>query len=77
MTKKRMPLCEFVAQLNEYDGDNIWEDVIQHLPDLDIEATGAADPSYRSDIVALTTGEFIVYDEMSKTWRVQSDAVRR
>lgn len=44
-----------IDQLNNYDGDNIWQDVIYHLP-TDDDAIEAADPSGASNVVILTDG---------------------
>lgn len=37
-----------LAALNDYTGDNIWQDVIYDLPGFDEEGTDAADPSWSS-----------------------------
>ena len=49
-----------VASLNDYRGDNIWEEVVHHIDQhgslVDWEATEAADPGGRSDIIVLQDG---------------------
>jgi hypothetical protein len=61
-------VTEFVSQLNEYRGDNIWEDVIRHHPDYDDDATAEADPTGASDTICLTDGTIIDYNHQTKTW---------
>lgn len=60
---------QILEKLNTYTGDNIWEDVIRGLPEYDDAATDAADPNYDSDIVVLTDGTEINYDEQRGIWR--------
>lgn len=72
---------QIVDQLNAYaashsvDGhaeplNNIWQDLIYGLPEYDPEATAAADPSDRSDILVLTDGTTITWDQPNRTWYV-------
>ena len=70
MIRMEQRLAQFVEQLNAYDGDNIWEDVI-HPFGFDHDATALADPSGMSDLVILLDGTWIVYDEPTGTWRVR------
>mgnify|MGYP001563404662 CR=1 FL=1 len=59
--------------LNDYEGDNAWEDVIraEYSAYLDEPAIAEADPSGMSDTVVLIDGTRVVYDEPAKTWRVR------
>lgn len=52
---------QIADKLNEYDGDNIWQDVILHLDEFDADATEAADPNGASNVVALTNGDQLHY----------------
>lgn len=57
-----------VDQLNEYDGTNIWADVIFGVDGYDDEATAKIDAG-RSDRFAV--GQVIIcWDEPNKTWQV-------
>ena len=48
---------EVIAQrLNDYTGDNIWEDIIWHLEDIDDDAIEQADPCHMSDTIIFTDG---------------------
>lgn len=62
------------AALNVYKGDNEWEDVIRSGSDwrLDEAATEAADSSGMSDVVVLTDGSAVVYDETRREWVARS-----
>ena len=51
-----MDTTDILDRLNGYDGDNIWQDVILSGLDVDEDATNAADPGYRSDVIVLTDG---------------------
>lgn len=57
-------------QLNNYDGDNLWQDVILHLDAYDAEATEAADPNAASDIVILKNGSRLEHD--GNAWFVKA-----
>jgi len=48
-------LQEILEALNAYEaeGDNIWQDVIYHLPEFNEDATLALDRSNRSDRIVL------------------------
>ncbi|MDF3284984.1 hypothetical protein [Gordonia sp. N1V] len=72
---------EIADQLNAYqtshsadgsDGpvDNIWQDLIYGLDAYDPEATEAADPDSRSDVVVLTDGSTIRWDQQAGQWYV-------
>ncbi len=43
---------DITNQLNDYDGPNIWEDVIYHLPGFDGAATDAVNRGDSDDFVA-------------------------
>jgi hypothetical protein len=58
-----MTATEILAQLNSYDGDNLWEDVVRALPNYDDAATEAADPDCHSDIIVLTDGTALYYEQ--------------
>ena len=61
-----------LADLNAYTGDNIWQDVIYKIePYLDDAAIDAADPSGRSDIIILTTGEKFQFIDSAGQWIVE------
>lgn len=61
---------QIAALLNEYEGGNIWQDVILGLDEYDETRTAAIDPSYASNRVALADGSEIGYDEPSRAWYV-------
>lgn len=60
---------ELIKALNEYKGDNEWEDIIRQSGLLDEEATAEADPSGMSDIIVLTDGSVIIWDGPRGEWR--------
>jgi len=60
-------IIEVIDRLNEYAGDNIWEDIIYALP-IDDAAIHAADPTGMSDIIILTDGTRIVWMEGEGVW---------
>lgn len=51
-----------VEELNAYEGDNIWEDVVHLCGQYDHNATLAADPQHRSDFILLRDGSRIEWD---------------
>jgi hypothetical protein len=61
-------MSELTDQLNDYTGDNIWQDIIYPLPDYDPELTLELDPNYRNDVVALTDGTVIKWDGSRDSW---------
>ncbi len=64
------------AALNQYDGDNPWEDVVRssrYDGYVDWEATEAVDMSGRSDLVVLVDDSAVIYDEAAGQWRVADD----
>jgi len=63
-------IIEVIDRLNEYAGDNIWEDIIYALP-IDDAAIHAADPTGMSDIIILTDGTRIVWMEGEGVWRAE------
>jgi len=56
-----------VDQLNSYEGDNIWQDVICDY-DLDEAAIEAADPGAASNVVVLSDGTTIRHDARTGQW---------
>lgn len=59
-----------VESLNDYDGDNIWEDIIYGVEGYDAEATAKLDPRHRSDVIAI--GNVVVrYDASDRRWSVE------
>lgn len=57
-----------IDQLNTYAGDDIWQDVIYGIDGFDMEATTEADPSDRSDVIVLTDGTRIEFDQRTGEW---------
>jgi hypothetical protein len=59
---------DFVNALNDYNGDNIWQDLIYgaeiESDKIDAERSTEADGC----IIYLTSGATIVYSESEKTW---------
>lgn len=55
------------AELNDYDGDNIWEDIIYGLSAFDGAATGQLDDRGRSDRFVAAGIEYR-YNEPSHEW---------
>jgi hypothetical protein len=66
-------IIEIVDALNEYEGDNIWEDIIYHLP-IDDAAIRVADPTYMSDTIILRDGTRIIWFEGEGVWREADEA---
>lgn len=60
-----------VDELNAYDGDNFWQDVVENY-DLDRAAIEAADPSGMSTVVILEDGSEARYREDRQTWVVEA-----
>ncbi len=60
---------ELVNELNEYTGDNFWQDVVESY-DYDRDATDEADQSGRSDVVIMENGDEIRYREDRQKWVV-------
>jgi hypothetical protein len=58
---------QITSQLNAYDGDNIWQDVILGLDDYDESATDAIDTG-QHDRFALDDGTVIRYDAQQSEW---------
>jgi hypothetical protein len=56
-----------IAALDEYEGEDVWEDII-HVHGFDEAATTAVDPNYRSDRFVLVDGTLVECDERSRTW---------
>lgn len=72
---------EIVEQLNAYEAShsadgsdgpvhNIWQDLIYSLDAYDSEATDAADPSGRNNVIVLTDGSTIWWDQQTREWYV-------
>ena len=72
---------EIADQLNAYEAShsadgsdrpvhNMWQDLIYGLDAYDPEATEAADPSGRNDLVVLTDGSTIRWDQQARQWHV-------
>lgn len=61
---------EFVRALNEYQGNDIWEDLIRRHPAYDDNATFEADPFGQSDIIVLTDGTRIGHFAAERVWQV-------
>ncbi|MFY1599843.1 hypothetical protein [Micromonospora sp. WMMD737] len=61
------PGAAVVEQLNGYQGDNIWDDLIRKLDGYDDEATGALDPNYRSDVCVID-GAILRFDQQTGEW---------
>lgn len=61
---------EVLNRLNDYTGDNIWQDVILQdgIIAFDEEATAAIDPSHASDRFVLVDGTIIRWDAASGQW---------
>lgn len=60
---------EIADQLNAYEGDNIWQDVICGL-DIDRDAIEAADRNGDSNVVVLRNGTVIRWDARCDEWYV-------
>lgn len=60
---------EIADQLNAYEGDNIWQDVISGL-DIDQDAIEAADPNGASNVVVLRDRTVIRWDAHCDEWYV-------
>ena len=58
---------QILEALNSYRGDNIWQDVIYSL-NTDEDAISAADPTFRSDVVVLTSGAAFHFDGARGEW---------
>lgn len=58
-------------QLNGYQGENVWEDLIKGLPGYDEAATAESDPGGASDRF-VASGVIYRYDAQSRRWIVQS-----
>ena len=56
-----------LAQLNAYDGDNIWQDLILAADWYDDDATDAIDTG-TNDRLVTTTGDEIEYDHQAREW---------
>jgi len=56
-----------VDQLNSYQGENIWQDVILGH-DLDEAAIEAADPGAASNVIVLSDGTTIRHDARTGQW---------
>lgn len=54
--------------VTNYDGANIWQDIIVGLPGYDEAATAAADPTGRSDVVVFSDGSRLVWIQPAKIW---------
>jgi hypothetical protein len=63
-------LREVVADLNEYEGENLWEDVARHIPGYDETATQELDPTYQSNVIALRDGTVLRHPESRGAWEV-------
>jgi len=60
-----------LAVLNNYRGDDVWQDVILDLPGYDADATEAIDPYADSDRF-VADGVVYQYDAASRAWYVAS-----
>lgn len=68
MTGEPTMTTVILDRLNSYTGDNIWQDIIQHL-DIDEAATEAMDPGAAgSDRFVLTAGQTIRWDPQTDSW---------
>jgi hypothetical protein len=56
-------------ELNAYQGENFWQDVVENY-DLDRDAIEQADPSGMSTVVILDDGSEVRYNESRKEWAV-------
>lgn len=62
-------LDAILRKLNDYDGDNIWQDVIGKLAELDPVATESFDPfDSGATTFFLSGGECVRYDQPSRQW---------
>ncbi|MFG1918072.1 hypothetical protein [Micromonospora sp. NPDC048898] len=57
----------WVNQLNSYQGDNIWDDLIRKIDGYDDEATAELDPSDRSDVCVID-GAVLRFDQQTGEW---------
>lgn len=58
-----------IESLNEYDGDNVWEDILHGSGLVDYAATEAIDGSGMSDRFVTTDGVIVRHDGQSDQWR--------
>ena len=56
------------ALLNQYDGDNVWQDVIYDLHGYDAEMTERIDPGMQSDRVAFEDGTVVRFEPSLDRW---------
>ena len=57
---------EIAAILNEYEGDDIWQEIVLELPEY---RSGDAPPAGRRAELILTTGS-LYYDERDREWKL-------
>lgn len=62
-----MTTTQILDQLNTYQGDNIWQDIILRLDAYDETGTDAIDTG-RNDTFSLTTGPIIIWDYQRQQW---------
>jgi hypothetical protein len=60
-------VTEVVDRLNDYNGKNIWQDIIHDL-DIDWGATEDIDPRWANDRFVLATGHVIRWNGASGQW---------
>ena len=58
------------ALLDQYDGGNVWQDVVTNLPGYDAEMTDRIDPGMRSDRVAFEDGAVVRFEPSLSRWVV-------
>lgn len=58
------------ALLDQYDGDDAWQDIVINLPGYDAEMTDRIDPGMRSDRFALEDGTVIRFEPSLGRWIV-------
>ena len=73
MTDTETDAGRMAEELNAYDGDNAWQDIVVTFAAYDADATAAADPSDQLDIIVLTDGTVVRHEASAfpgTEWRV-------
>lgn len=63
---------DLAAELNAYDGDNHWQDVVESYA-YSVKKTEELDGSNRSDVVAFPNGAIVRFSESTKQWYVETE----
>jgi len=63
-------LEQIAAELNAYTGDRytMWQDIVEQLPEYDEDLTERAEPAYEQNVVVMTGGQYVTFDEQTGTW---------